>query len=103
MVVATVFVAGLAVPFPAVANTAMPTCNVPPDLIRLANPLPRLAKKVMAGEPIAIVAIGSSSTSGAGASSPASNYPSRLLIELQQHFPKVSITMSNRGVGGEEI
>src|SRR5262249_17215991 len=97
------FVAGLAVPFAAVANTATPSCSVTLDLICLANPLPHVAKKVMAGDPITVVAIGSSSTSGAGASSPASNYPSRLLIELQQHFPKVSITMSNRGVGGEEI
>src|SRR5262245_63583758 len=57
----------------------------------------------MAGDPITVVAIGSSSTSGAGASSPATNYPSRLLVELQQHFPKASITVLNRGVGGEEI
>jgi acyl-CoA thioesterase I len=103
LVFATAFVAGLAVPFPAIAGTSAPSCSVPLDLIRLANPLPHVAKKVVAGDPITVVAIGSSSTSGAGASSPASNYPSRLLIELQQHFPKVSITMLNRGVGGEEI
>jgi lysophospholipase L1-like esterase len=103
LVFATAFVAGLAVPFSAAAGTATPSCSVPLDLIRLANPLPHVSKKVLAGDPITVVAIGSSSTSGAGASSPASNYPSRLLIELQQHFPKVSITMLNRGVGGEEI
>jgi len=31
------------------------------------------------------------------------NYPSQLTIELNQHFPKLSITMLNRGVGGEEV
>ena len=103
LVVATAFVAGLTAPFAALADTATPSCNVPLDLTRLANTLPHVAKKVLAGDSLTVVAIGSSSTSGAGASSPASNYPSRLLIELQQHFPKVSITMLNRGVGGEEI
>jgi len=87
----------------ALADTQTPNCTTPQDLVRLANPLAHVSKKVAAGDPITVVAIGSSSTSGAGASSPAANYPSRLLIELQQHFPKVSITVLNRGVGGEEI
>jgi len=96
-------VAGLAMPCLALADTQTPNCTTPQDLVRLANPLAHVSKKVAAGDPITVVAIGSSSTSGAGASSPAANYPSRLLIELQQHFPKVSITVLNRGVGGEEI
>jgi acyl-CoA thioesterase I len=100
---ATALVAGLALPLPALADTAAPNCNAPQDLIRLAHPLPHVSHKLVAGEPITVVAIGSSSTAGAGASSPASNYPSRLLIELKQHFPKMSITVLNRGVGGEEI
>jgi len=100
---AAALVAGLASPLPALADTAAPNCNAPQDLIRLANPLPRVAKKLSTGQPITVVAIGSSSTAGAGASSPTSNYPSRLAIELQQHFPKMSISVLNRGVGGEEI
>jgi acyl-CoA thioesterase I len=95
--------AGLAFVLPARADTATPACDAPLDLIRLANPLPHIAQKVTAGEPITIVAIGSSSTAGAGASSPASNYPSRLEVELRQHFPRLSITVLNRGVGGEEV
>jgi len=94
---------GLALASPARAETTVPGCVTPPDLIRLANPLQRIAKKIAAAEPITIVAIGSSSTSGAGASSPAANYPSRLAVELERHFPKVPITIVNRGVGGEEI
>jgi acyl-CoA thioesterase I len=97
--------AGLALALPAHAETSMssPTCDAPLDLIRLINPLPHVAQKISAGEPITIVAIGSSSTSGAGASSPAATYPSRLALELQQHLPRLSITVLNRGVGGEEV
>ena len=102
-VTAAALLAGLALVSPARAETAAPACVAPHDLIRLANPLPRLAQKMASGEPVTIVAIGSSSTAGAGASSLASNYPSRLAIELKQHFPKSSITVLNRGVGGEEI
>jgi acyl-CoA thioesterase I len=39
---------------------------------------------------------------GAGASSPAASYPSRLAVELKQRFPTEDITVLNRGVGGEE-
>lgn len=102
-IAAAALFAGLALTLPARAETSAPTCDAPLDLIRLANPLQRIAKKVTLGEPITIVAIGSSSTSGAGASSPASTYPSRLQVELHQHFPKLSITVLNRGVGGEEV
>ena len=95
--------AGLAFVLPANADTATPACDAPLDLIRFANPLPHIAQKVTAGEPITIVAIGSSSTAGAGASSPASTYPSRLEAEFREHFPRLSITVINRGVGGEEV
>ena len=94
---------GLALASPVRADTVAPGCVAPVDLVRLANPLLRVAQKITSGEPVTIVAIGSSSTSGAGASSPAANYPSRLAIELKQHFPKLSITVLNRGVAGEEI
>jgi lysophospholipase L1-like esterase len=78
-----------------------PACVGPTDLVRLDLPLKHSAQRIAAGLPLTIVAIGSSSTSGAGASSPANNYPSRLAIELQDRFPRVPITVHNRGVGGE--
>ena len=90
-VAAAALLAGLAAAFPARADTA-PACDAPLDLIRLANPLPHFGKKLLLGEPVTIVAIGSSSTAGAGASSPKMNYPSQLTVELNQHFPKLSIT-----------
>jgi lysophospholipase L1-like esterase len=88
---------------PAHAGGPAPACDAPLDLVRMANPLSRVAHKVANKEPIVIVAIGSSSTAGAGASTPAANYPNRLAVELKQHFPHSPITMINRGVNGEEI
>ena len=81
-----------------------PICKAQLDeVLRLANPLTRVGRKLVSGEPIVIVAIGSSSTWGAGASSQAGSYPAKLEIELRAHFPKQSITVINRGVGGEEV
>jgi len=97
--------AATAVLVPASAENAAapaPYCNAPADLVRLINPLKRVAQRVAAGQSLTIVAIGSSSTAGAGASSPAMNYPSRLAAELQVMYPKLPITVFNRGVNGEE-
>ena len=84
------------------AATAAPKCSVQPDIARFTYPLPRLSLRLSGGLPIKIVAIGSSSTSGAGASSPTNAYPSRLEAELRAHFPGHPLTVVNRGVGGEE-
>jgi acyl-CoA thioesterase-1 len=94
---------GVLIASPVRADDATPMCDSPIDIIHLANPLPHLASRLAAGAPITIVAIGSSSTQGAGASSPAATYPSRLAVELQAHFPRNKITVLNRGVGGEEV
>jgi acyl-CoA thioesterase-1 len=93
----------VALAWPMTVRAAAPGCDAPLDLVRFANPLTRVAQKLTSGNPITIVAIGSSSTAGHGASSPAANYPSRLQVELRQHFPANKITVLNRGVGGEEI
>ena len=52
--------------------------------------------------PVTIVALGSSSTFGIGASS-RPHYPSRLAAELKPHVSRRSITVLNRGVNGEEV
>jgi lysophospholipase L1-like esterase len=93
---------GLALPVAARADAGAPACDISSDLVRLAHPLARVSHRLSAGQPITIVAIGSSSTAGAGASSPAASYPSRLAIELGRHFPRQPITVLNRGVNGEE-
>jgi lysophospholipase L1-like esterase len=77
-------------------------CTAPPELVRLASPLVRTAQRLATGQPVTIVAVGSSSTFGAGASSPAAAYPARLEAELQARFPHSQITVINRGVNGDE-
>ncbi len=77
-------------------------CAVQADIARFDQRLSRVGLRLAGGVPIKIVAIGSSSTFGAGASSPANSYPSRLEAELRQHFPDHPITVVNRGVNGEE-
>jgi lysophospholipase L1-like esterase len=65
--------------------------------------LSRLAARVAHGEPIKIVAFGSSSTAGTGASTAAASYPSQLQAELQALFPHSEITVLNKGVPGERV
>jgi len=94
----------------AMAQAAAPTA--PADQARvcvdksgvalLTHPLARVAQRIANGKPITIVALGSSSTAGAGASSPAASYPSRLEAELNARFPEAPITVINQGVNGEE-
>lgn len=86
---------------PAIAQT--PICETPANIVQLNNTLPRVAAKLAAGQPITIVAIGSSSTAGAGASTPANSYPSRLQVFLSEQFPRQKFNVINRGVNGEEI
>ncbi|MFY9895589.1 MAG: SGNH/GDSL hydrolase family protein [Xanthobacteraceae bacterium] len=83
------------------AQTAGFACSAPAEVTRLSYPLRHAARRLASGEPLTIVAIGSSSTAGAGASSPAASYPSRLAVELKQRFPTHDITVLNRGVNGE--
>jgi acyl-CoA thioesterase I len=93
----------VAVPPAATPLAASPiACSAPVEFSRLDYPLQRTARRLAGGEPLTIVAIGSSSTAGAGASSPAASYPSRLAVELKQRFPGHDITVLNRGVNGEE-
>jgi acyl-CoA thioesterase-1 len=85
------------------ASPAKPVaCNCPAELARFVHPLAKTAQRLAAGSPLTIVAIGSSSTAGAFASSPAHSYPSRLAVELQQRFPASDIKVINRGANGEE-
>lgn len=63
--------------------------------------MPQLTDAFRKGEVIRIVALGSSSTQGAGASSSSASYPARLLVELQQRFPEHKFEVVNLGVGGQ--
>ena len=85
------------------ANAVRPAaCNVTAEQVRFDLPLARTARLIARGKPIKIVALGSSSTYGAGASTSAASYPSRLADELARHFPGHEFTILNRGVNGDE-
>lgn len=94
--------AALALPAQAQTEGAAPVCVGPVALAQF-NRLPHLAERLALRSPVTIVAIGSSSTAGVGASSPAVSYPSRLEAMLKAKFPGVPISVLNRGVNGEEI
>ena len=77
-------------------------CTAPAELAHFERPLLHTMRRLANGQPLTIVAIGSSSTAGAGASSSNATYPSRLAVELRARFPGRDITVLNRGVNGEE-
>jgi lysophospholipase L1-like esterase len=83
-------------------TAASNACDTPSELSALGGNLPRLADALSGSADVTIVAIGSSSTEGDGASSKAASYPSRLNIALSDRFPNKKITVLNVGVGGQE-
>jgi lysophospholipase L1-like esterase len=85
------------------AAAAPPECVIPEEYAHFELPLRRTGRRIAEGRPVKIVAVGSSSTSGAGASSPYNTYPSRLAAELVQEFVDHEFIVLNRGVGGETV
>jgi len=92
---------GLLAVSPAGAETA-PACAAPDTLARLDRAISHTAARIAEGRSLKIVALGSSSTAGVGASSPANSYPSRLEAELRERYPEMHVEVINRGVGGED-
>jgi acyl-CoA thioesterase I len=80
----------------------LPPCNVPREIRSLGRGLPKFAEALQQQGKVTIVAIGSSSTEGDGASSAGASYPSRLSTALSVRFPQPSISVLNLGVGGQE-
>ncbi|HKS60946.1 MAG TPA: GDSL-type esterase/lipase family protein [Xanthobacteraceae bacterium] len=77
-------------------------CSAPHEALSLEHAPALFRERIAQGKPLKIVAIGSSSTSGAGASSRAATYPARLEAELKARLPGLPITVLNKGIGGEE-
>lgn len=73
-----------------------------PPATQAAIRLPGLAAAVAAGRPIRIVALGSSSTEGAGATAPEATYPQRLQAALRAALPGRFVTVLNKGIGGQD-
>jgi acyl-CoA thioesterase I len=63
---------------------------------------PNFSKAIRDEGRVRIVAIGSSSTEGIGASTPAANYPSQLRDMLQTALPVEAVEVVNLGIGGEK-
>jgi len=60
-----------------------PSCAVPPTLLEAVATLPRVGAAIERQEPLRIVALGSGTTQGIGASGPAASFPMRLEAKLQ--------------------
>ena len=83
-----------------VSHTAV-RCDAPHELTGFRVSLPNTARAIRSGKELVILAIGSSSTEGAGASDEAHTYPALLAIELRRRWPQLSVTVINKGVGGQ--
>src|SRR3977135_2958037 len=77
-------------------------CLPPKGGAKSMGSLPHVASKLAAGEPVVIVAFGSSSTVGYGTTSPEFTYPNRLAAQLHRQYPSADIAVVNRGQGGED-
>lgn len=78
-----------------------PDCAVPETDIAAPAPLPNVMSHLQKKTTIHILAIGSSSTYGTGASSVAANYPNRLRPILADALKGVTVDIVNRGIAGE--
>ncbi|KPL50921.1 hypothetical protein ABB55_00675 [Prosthecomicrobium hirschii] len=100
LVMLGVAVPGVVPPAAAVEAGRGPACTAPTELLRTTRPLPHFMRKLTENQPVKIVALGSSSTFGHGATSPAASYPARLEAELRALRPGQEISVVNRGING---
>src|SRR5262249_1435076 len=77
-------------------------CLPPKGGVQPVATLPHVAAKLASGQPVVIVAFGSSSTQGYGSTAPEFTYPNRLAAQLRRHYPSADITVVNAGRGGED-
>jgi len=77
-------------------------CLPPKGGAKSMGSLPHVASRLASGEPVVIIAFGSSSTVGYGTTSPEFTYPNRLAAQLRRQYPTAEITVVNRGQGGED-
>ena len=100
LAIALLAIAPLALAAPAVVADAESG-----DACPASTPRPLMLEATRAalahGAPITIVALGSSSTQGVGASAPDRTYPARLQALLRAWWGEGTVTVLNRGVGGQ--
>jgi acyl-CoA thioesterase I len=85
----------------AVDSSLSPECRVPGSQLYTLAPLRAVKRALKEHRAVKVLAIGSSSTVGIGASSPLASYPVRLEGELEKLFPGIEVEVINRGISGE--
>jgi acyl-CoA thioesterase I len=94
--------ASVAAPASEPVDTSLsPECRVPGSQLYTLAPLKAVKRALKEQRAVKVLAIGSSSTAGVGASSPLASYPIRLEGELERLFPGVEVEVVNRGISGE--
>jgi lysophospholipase L1-like esterase len=88
---------------PARAGDAVDACSVPDELIGFTAGLERTRARIAGGGQAVILAIGSSSTEGVGATDADHTYPARLAVHLAARVPVAAVRVVNRGIGGEVV
>jgi lysophospholipase L1-like esterase len=78
-----------------------PQCDVPSSSIAAPAPLPNVTATLETRKTVRVLAIGSSSTYGVGASSGSKNYPAQLTDILERALKGINVEIINRGVSGE--
>jgi lysophospholipase L1-like esterase len=83
------------------AGSTLTACAAPEELTRFKIKLRNTGGAIRTHRPLVIVAIGSSSTEGIGASDAAHSYPALLAEELRHRWPENRVTVINKGARGE--
>ena len=99
LALAALLALGLSTP----AARAASVCAAPAAVWGGFPQLARAQRKLRVEHRLTIVAVGSSSTQGVGASGPAKTYPAQLQKLLEARFPGAAIAVLNRGIGGETV
>ncbi|MBN9148989.1 MULTISPECIES: GDSL-type esterase/lipase family protein [unclassified Nitrobacter] len=84
--------AGLSASALARADDPPQSCDVPAYLLTSDSPLPRVSAAIKAGGPLAILVVGSRSSTIAGAEGEA--YPARLQAMLREKLPGIAVSVS---------
>jgi lysophospholipase L1-like esterase len=78
-----------------------PPCRAPEADIAAPAPLPYLAAVLQRKSTVRVLATGSSSTAGVGASSPRAAYPAQFEEVVEKSLRGVDLEVTNRGIAGE--
>ena len=77
-------------------------CRASRELLELGNSLEIAKTAVAEDHELRIVAMGSSSTQGYGATNPQYTYPAQLKMKLEAAMPGIKVHVWNKGVGGHD-